>query len=219
MQEQSPEHRDYWDEFYAGRASVAVPEDPSAFALWTKGRVSPEQTIVEFGFGNARDSFWFARQGHQIVGFDFAPAAVRTAQERADGQDVAATFHELDLYDSAAVADAVITIKEQAEQPVIYGRFLIHSLEHAGRHHLFDLAAEVLPSGGALHLEFRTGRDRDAEHVFGEDHFRIYLDPADVVGELEERGGTIVHSETGHGLAVYKTEDPHVARIVATWAP
>jgi hypothetical protein len=38
-----------------------------------------------------------------------------------------------------------------------------------------------------------------------------------VVSEIEERGGEVMVLEQGHGMAVYKSEDPHVARIVASW--
>ncbi len=218
MDQTTADHHEYWDSFYASRASNAVPAAPSAFAEWTEQRLAAEQTLVEFGFGNARDSLWFARQGHAVVGYDFAQTAVHQAQGRADAEDLGASFNTLDLYDAAAVTDAGASIAARDTQPVIYGRFLIHSLEDAGRHHLFDLAAQALRAGGELYLEFRTGQDQGEEHVFGEDHFRVYLDPALVEQEIVDRGGKVTHNEAGYGLAVYKTEDPHVARLVASWA-
>jgi hypothetical protein len=218
MPEHQSEHHDYWDSFYASRASTSVPAAPSNFAEWTRAQLGAPQPIVEFGFGNARDSLWFAREAHEVLGFDFSETAVQQARGRADGETLPAAFHALDLYSEDDIAEAANTIKEFTESPVIYGRFLIHSLEHAGRRNLFDLAARLLPSGGSMYLEFRTGQDHGEKHLFGDDHFRIYLDPQDVVTEIEERGGHVTHSEAGHGLAVYKTEDPHVARLVATWA-
>lgn len=215
--EPTPNHHDYWDSFYASRASL-VPEEPSSFARWVQQRLRPDQPIVEFGFGTARDSVWFAEQGHRLAGYDFAEHAVQRARGRADGQSIDASFSVLDLRDASAVDVAAKEIVAATAAPAVYGRFLIHSLEEAGRANLFDLASTVLANGGEIYLEFRTGQDRGAQHVFGDDHFRVYLDPDIVVREIEERGGTIIHNEAGHGLAVYKTEDPHVARIVARWA-
>lgn len=212
-------HHDYWDSFYAGRTSSGVPAEPSAFARWVQERLSPCQTVVELGFGTARDSFWFSEQGHPVAGYDFAETAVQRAQGRADGQRVTATFCVLDLYDAPEVIVVAKEIERTTNAPALYGRFLIHALEQDGRANLLDLAAQVLARGGDLFLEFRTGQDRGAQHVFGDDHYRVYLDPDIVVREIEERAGTIVHTEAGHGLAVYKTEDPHVARIVARWSP
>ena len=195
-----------------------MPEAPSAFATWVQEQLVPAQRIVEFGFGNARDSLWFARQGHTVVGYDFAETAVSQSQGHADSKYLSATFFELDLYDASASALAGKMISSTTERPAIYGRFLIHSLEESGRHNLFDLAAATLGNGGEIYLEFRTGLDRGAKHLFGDDHFRVYLDPDIVIREIKERGGTILHSVAARGLAVYKTEDPHVARIVARWS-
>ena len=98
----------------------------------------------------------------------------------------------------------------------MYGRFLVHSLEDAGRANLIRLAADGPgASGGELFLEFRTGKDLGQEHLFGDDHFRQFIDPMVVELEIEELGGEVTYREEGCGLATYKTEDPHVARIVA----
>ena len=152
-------HHDYWDSFYAGRASSGVPEAPSAFACWVEERLRPGQQLVEFGFGTARDSLWFAARGYPVSGYDFAESAVARARGSADGQGVPASFTGLDLYDSAAVQLVAKDLAGTTEAPVIYGRFLIHSLEEAGRVNLLNLAAEVLADGGDLFLEFRTGQD------------------------------------------------------------
>lgn len=211
------EHRQYWDTFYASRVSADVPVDPSSFARWVAPQLEPAQLVAEFGFGTARDSLWFALGGHEVMGFDFAHSAVEHATGRATELEVNGTFFELDLYEEVDVKAAGDAITERGTRPAVYGRFLIHSLEDNGRHHLFDLASRVLEGGGDLFLEFRTGLDKDAQHVFGEDHYRHYLDPELVAEEIRSRGGRVTHLEAGHGLAPYKTEDPHVARIVARW--
>jgi hypothetical protein len=206
----------YWDSFYASRASD-VPGDSSDFARWVQTRLDPSTTVAEFGFGTARDSLYFARLGHSVLGFDFAETAVVHAQTQADERGVDAEFTVLDLYDApavTAVAERLITV----EAAVVYGRFLIHSLEESGRGNLFDLAAKALTRGGELLLEFRTGLDAGHKHVFGDDHFRVYLDPDAVVAEIEVRGGAVTYCEAGHGFAVYKSEDPHVARLAARFS-
>lgn len=211
-------HHDYWNAFYASRASAAVPAAPSAFAEWVVQRLEAGQLIAELGFGTARDALSFARRGHPVIGFDFAECAVQLAQGHADGQRLPATFSVLDLYDSNAIGVATNAIAARTSTPAIYGRFLLHALADDGRQNVLDLAAAVLPEGGELYLEFRTGRDRDEQHLFGDDHFRAYLDPDDMADEIEQHGGTVIHAEAGYGRALYKTEDPHVARLVARWS-
>ena len=210
------EQRRYWDDFYKGDRSANVPRDPSAFATWVADQLQPEQLIVECGFGNARDSFWFAHHGHAVRGFDFANSAVAAAQGAAEAEpSMDARFQALDLSDAAAVASAAADLSGLAGPAAVYGRFLIHSLEHEGRHNLIELAKSL---AGEIYVEFRTGKDAGQKHLFGDDHYRTYLDPETVVSEIAERGGTVTVLEQGHGMAVYKSEDPHVARIVASWA-
>ncbi len=207
-------HRQYWDEFYKGARSANVPRDPSAFAVWVADQLDTDQVVVEFGFGTARDALWFVQQGHTVRGYDFAASAVDAANGHADELPGDASFSALDLSDDDAVAAAVKDLQEHESTPAVYGRFLIHSLEDSGRLNLIELTRSV---GGQIYLEFRTGKDQGKEHLFGDDHYRTYLEPEAVVAEIEERGGTLTTLDQGYGMAVYKSEDPHVARIVASF--
>ena len=211
------QHRDYWDGFYAGSASGRVPEQPSAFAEWVESQLPAGREVVELGFGTGRDSLYFARQGRPVQGFDFAESAVAHARTRADEQRLTSRFDVLDLYDDPGVTRVVTSLSSPTTTRAVYARFLVHSLEDAGRANLIRLSAGILGSGagGELFLEFRTGKDLGQEHLFGDDHFRQFIDPMTVELEIEDLGGEVTYRDEGCGLAVYKTEDPHVARLVA----
>lgn len=209
------EQRRYWDDFYKSARSADVPPDPSAFAAWTQERLSDEQLVIEFGFGTARDALWFLRQGHAVRGYDFANSAVDAANQHAEALPGDASFAVLDLSDTSAVNAAVADLSTHEAAPAVYGRFLIHSLTDVGRTNLFDVASGL---GAELFVEFRTGKDKGMKHIFGDDHYRTYLDPESVVIEIEERGGRVTTLDQGHGRAVYKSEDPHVARVLADFA-
>ncbi|WP_345176291.1 class I SAM-dependent methyltransferase [Nocardioides caricicola] len=168
------------------------------------------------GFGTGRDSLWFARTGRRVRGLDFAESAVAHGRAEAAERDLPCEFDLLDLYDDQAVTRAATSLTATPGPRAVYGRFLVHSLEDAGRANLVRLAADVLRNGGGeLFLEFRTGKDLGQEHLFGDDHFRQFIDPMVVELEIEDLGGAVTYREEGCGLAVYRTEDPHVARIVA----
>jgi hypothetical protein len=193
-----------------------VPEQPSTFARWVEGQLPAGQEVVELGFGTARDSLFFARQGRAVQGFDFAESAVALAQRQADQDVLASQFSVLDLYDDLGVSRTAESLSSTPGPRAVYARFLAHSLEDAGRANLLRFGATVLCGGhGELFLEFRTGKDLGQEHLFGDDHFRLFLDPLIVELEIEALGGEVTYREEGCGLAVYKTEDPHVARMVA----
>lgn len=205
----------YWNSFYQG-ADRAVPTSPTAFAQWATDFIPDGDSVWEFGFGNARDALWFASLGRPVRGFDFAESAVDRATSIAQRNGLNAAFSRLDLSDAVQIR-ALMEESMGTARGHIYGRFLIHSLTDEARANLFDVAQKLLVGGGNILLEFRTNRDAEASHVFGDDHFRTYLDPDLVVAELTNRGANLNEYEQGYGLAVYKTEDPHIARIVAAW--
>jgi SAM-dependent methyltransferase len=209
-------NHDHWWPFYFGQSQKTVPTQPSPFAQWFLEREPTSTQIVDIGTGTGRDALWFARQGHDVLGLDYVPAATERAGIVAADEDLPARFKTLNLYDIRQVLGIGGELSHRDEPPILYGRFLIHALRDDGRHNLWRIANMSLRRGGKFYLEFRTGLDSDAEHEFGE-HFRRYLDPETVIAEIEATGGHIEHCEAGHGLAVYKQEDPHVCRLVATW--
>lgn len=210
---------DYWNSFYAGDRSTKVPGDPSAFARWTLERLRPGGLLVEFGFGTARDSLWFAAQACPVRGYDFAESAVAAATRRAEQDGLDASFSTLDLNDAEQVERTRSDLASLMERPTIYGRFLLHALTDAARSNLFDLIGGLHPHGCTFMFEFRTGRDAETAHLFGDDHYRNFLDPDLVAKELIDRGAILLDREEGFGFARYKSEDPHVSRIMGETLP
>ena len=127
------------------------------------------------------------------------------------------SFQVINLYDAREVMTLGVRLSRLDTPADLYARFVLHALEDLGRENLWRLASMGLRNGGHLFLEFRTEQDRGRPHVF-QQAGRRYLDPAAVTAEIEAHGGRVVHQETGTGLAPFKTEDPHVARIVAAWS-
>jgi SAM-dependent methyltransferase len=209
-------NRNHWWPFYFGRAGATVSEQPSPFAEWVHERESGSQAIVDIGSGTGRDSLWFARQGRDVLGFDYIPAATERAGKTAVAEGLPARFQTFNLYDLRQVLAAGGELAHRDQSPTLYARFLVHALEDAGRHALWRIASMCLRRGGRFYLEFRTDENASAEKVYGE-HFRKYLPGDQVVAEIESWGGAIEHREEGYGYAVYKDEDPHVCRLVATW--
>lgn len=209
-------HHEYWDSFYRSRDSVAVPRDPSPFAQWVREQDPHPHVLVDIGTGTGRDALWFARRGQRVLGLDYAPAAVAQAAATADAERLPATFETFDLYDADQVLTTGARLASSGAPPTLYGRFLLHALEDDGRRNLWRLAEVTLRDGGRMYLEFRTGKDAEAAHVFGE-HFRRFLDPDTVVDEIEAGDGRVEYRGDGHGMAPFRGEDPHICRLVVGW--
>lgn len=209
-------HHEYWNDFYRSRESVAVPREPSSFAQWVGEREPVSGLLVDIGSGTGRDALWFARSGREVLGLDYASPAVAQATSAADAEKLPAAFETFDLYDLRQVRTMGSRLAAAGRPLTLYGRFLLHALEDDGRRHLWRLAGLALRAGGSQHLEFRTGKDAEATHVFGE-HFRRFLDPDVVVDEIEAAGGRVEYRADGHGMAPFRREDPHICRLVVGW--
>ncbi|MGH3504755.1 MAG: class I SAM-dependent methyltransferase [Nocardioidaceae bacterium] len=201
-------HERYWGEFYTVRRD-RVPHAPSAFARWVAEREVTPGPLLDLGSGTGRDTLWFSEQGFESTGYDYSREGLEYAAQLAAAQALDLRFRRLNLYDLRHVLALGAEVAQDVGPSVVYARFLVDALEDEGRINLWRISRAALRATlGRLYLEFRT------EDEFGE-HFRRFVQPEQVMGELESYGFTIEHCENQHGLAVHKHEDPRVCRIVA----
>jgi hypothetical protein len=203
--------RDYWQDFYATAAADRVPEVESAFVRWVEERLTDAPPVLDVGAGTARDSRYLARKGHRVAAVDYSAAALDRAAGAAATEGWTASFHQLNLNDLHAVGRFVAEMDWSAGWQ-LYARFLVHAIDDQARANLWTLAKVVADHGGEVWLEYRTDRDAQAEHVFGE-HFRRYLSTVQVEQELEALGLSVLEGVEGRGMAVHGDEDPWVARM------
>ena len=210
-------HRKHWDSFNA-RAPKQVPGAPTPFAHWVADEFPSTRTLVDLGTGTGRDALWFARhRQRRVIAVDYSVGAVNRGARRSRNQNLPASFELLNLYDTRAVLAMGARLSREEVPVDLYARFTLHDLDSPGQENVLRLASMSLRRGGLLFVEFRTHRDQGQPHVFG-DHARHYLRPDEVVAAIKAAGGRIVKRVEGTGLATFRTEDPHVCRIVATWS-
>ncbi|SFO94566.1 LicD family protein [Geodermatophilus dictyosporus] len=204
-------HRDYWQDFYSSTDARKVPTVESDFARWVAERLPAGAAVLDVGTGTARDARFFARSGRTVHAVDYSAAAVERGRALARQEGWAAGFEVVNLADLSQVGSLAADL-DPALDWHLYARFLVHAIDDQARANLWRLAAAVARRGGECWFEFRTHRDEQAEHAFGE-HFRRYLDPAQVVVEAKEHDLQVLDLLEDRGLAVYGGEDPWVARL------
>ncbi|MDA1190782.1 MAG: methyltransferase domain-containing protein [Candidatus Poribacteria bacterium] len=88
------------------------PAPPIRSYLAGRGASLAKGRALVVGCGRGHEAVLFAQNGWDVVGIDFAPAAIRFATEQADALGVAATFLQRDLFtirhEFAQAFDAVI---------------------------------------------------------------------------------------------------------------
>jgi SAM-dependent methyltransferase len=208
-------HRKPWDTFYGGPGRQ-LTRKPSPFAEWVQERDPSSRAVLDVGAGNCRDSMFFARQGRRVTAVEFSQGILERTARRLDERLPGLSLVMVNLNDSREVLALGTEVSHRDEPTDVYCRLTLDAVEPLGRENILRLASMALRREGHLYLEFRTPRDKGAAHHF--DLPRKFLEPDDVVREIERRGGTVVHRESGRGLAPFEEEDPHVCRIVASWS-
>jgi SAM-dependent methyltransferase len=203
-----------WNELLRGRRDE-VPRRRSTFAEHVSVRVPAGSTVVELGSGNGRDAQWFAAQGHRVIAFDYAGAAVRQTRRRLARRTNTPDVRVLVLNDLRAVVLAGAELAREPEPVHLYARGLVGCLDREARAHLWRLCSMALRRGGALHLE--TSATHDDLPEWEVDRLMRRVDVASLVTEIEAAGGHVVRRSTGPGTDFFDHADPHVARLEIMW--
>jgi SAM-dependent methyltransferase len=210
---------DYWGSYYD---KAEAPVLPSQFALFVAneivtGELPPVGTIFDVGCGNGRDALFFLQLGYQVRGLDASHAAIAVCHQRreAAGPDVAARGgFQAGAADDPAAWDR-LTNDSGEGAALVYARFFFHAIDPAAEDAVLANAAKLLKArGGALCAEFRTPADRDAAKVTPE-HYRRFIDLAAFTDRAVAVGLTPLWQAEGRGMAKYRQDDAHVARLIA----
>ncbi|MCP8895358.1 class I SAM-dependent methyltransferase [Shinella daejeonensis] len=196
----------YWDRYYTGRSAPILP---SQFAVFILGEYQPD-TVLDIGCGSGRDSFWFAQQGIPTIGVDGSQAAVDMCNERANGTEHL-KFVQADI---AAPGLADRLLGETQGSTLIYARFFLHAINDDGQTAFLQQAVQILKTrGGILAVEYRTVRDQALAKAT-DDHYRRFIEPANLVAEAARMGLRCSYAVEGFGFAKYKSDDAYVARMI-----
>lgn len=209
----SPNQNQYWDAYYKKRKA---PINPSSFALFcNENYLNNHCHILEFGCGNARDSFYFAKT-HRVTAIDESKVAVEVSRTRAMQEGVLSLdFHHGEF--------GTVIPGLPNEVDAVYGRFVIHAMPEHVEQRVLREAWQLLRNGGKLFLEFRTNRDplmaqgthlSETERIT--DHYRRFIDFDEFCKKISFFGFSLDFAIEKNGLAVQGSDDPVVGRVIAT---
>lgn len=212
-------NRGHWDAYYS-RKKPDEPwsVDPSPFAVFVTDQQNPAR-LLEVGCGNGRDSLYFSSRGFEVVGTDYSAPALELCAARAVEAGLTATFEPLNIYDVVDVARFNAANAQGFD--ALYARFFVHAITEQGEEDLLRVCQSALRPGGRCYLEFRTNHDLRAQagraisaNEREDGHYRRFVDPDVLITRAKAHGLDLVSREEGHGLAAFRDEDPHVARLV-----
>lgn len=205
----------YWDAYYAHRGG-RWPMPPSQFSVFVVGETAENvNTVVDIGCGDGRDSFFFLSSGYRVVSIDASAAAIEgcRASLAVRNEEWASRAHFAHVPIGHATADALKHLLPNDNPVLVYARFFLHAVDEETETDLFRALATIRNKVAVVALEFRTDRDRHQMKATP-DHYRRFIRPTDVVERAALAGYQLDYCVEGFGMAKYRHEDAHVARIL-----
>ncbi|MCL3816995.1 class I SAM-dependent methyltransferase [Aeromicrobium wangtongii] len=203
----------YWERYYAERKSTKVPV-PSQFAAFLAQEIPDNATVVDVGCGNGRDSIFFAAQAHPVLGLDGSHAAIDACRTVASAAGVDhARFETVGVTD-ASFGSVLRRLVAEARGPVVvYARFFLHAITDDAQAEMISAVAAALRPDDLFAVEYRTTKDAALIKETAE-HYRRYIDPAQLIVEVCRQGFAVDYAVEGFGYAKYRHDDAHIARAI-----
>ena len=201
--------KQYWENYYK---NSKFGSEQSSFALFFMEEYQPKGSLVELGCGNGRDSLFFAKRGLTVLGIDQCENAI----------DELETLKNKNV--SFIAKDFTNLSTEEKGFDNIYTRFTLHSIVKDAADRTIGWAAKNLNVNGYLAIEVRSVNDElfekgekvDIDTWYYNNHSRRFVRLNELIETIEKAGLKIVFQQESKGLAVYKTEDPMVIRLICT---
>ena len=203
--------KDYWDNYYSKSKGVFHPSGFAEFCL--KKFIDIGSKILDIGCGNGRDSNFFAMNKLDVVGFDQSEEGVRVASDHAASISSNAKF----------ICDDIKNLNNLKDQnfSVVYSRFFIHSINELEQEKLFNDVYNLLNKGGKFMIEVRTDKDQMCgkgkqvgTNEYVTDHYRRFNNSKHLLKFILNTDFKLKYFIEKNGLAIFKNEDPVVARII-----
>ena len=201
--------KQHWSLFYSQRHTTI----PSSFAASVGIELKEPCQIVDIGCGNGRDSLFFARLGHKVLGLDIAEPAIGQDLSVAESECVDnVSFDEVDVSAPESLAQVIRSLND-ATPVVIYARFFFHAITEQEETITLEALSDHLPSGARCYFEFRTSKD-EKTHKHFRDHYRRFVNLDAFVAKALRRGTMdCIYTVEGQGMAKFDEEDPFVGRV------
>ncbi len=198
----------YWEEYYT---KDLAPHEPSLFATFALTHLTSNQTLLELGCGNGRDSIFFTHHNLRVTAIDQTESAIAKLQQ---------TYNNIEFLKDDFVSSSIY---HKRTFDNVYSRFTMHTITLQEQAIVFANIHSALREGGTFFIEVRTVNDDIYgkgvcvgmhEYVY-EDHYRRFVEKNAFEDSLLSAGFTICYSEERTGFSPLKNSDPMLLRVVA----
>lgn len=212
----------YWNKFYKKNSDKKNISKCSTFAQFCcENYFTTRLSIVDLGCGNARDSLYFARQGHDVLAVD--QSLELCVIENNNHQNLQYLNDDF-INPSHHQENLEITEYHPDLLPVdvFYSRFTIHSITERDQEHLLNKVYTCLRKKGLFCIEVRTTKDSKfgiGKHIcdttyFNDGHNRRFIDSHEFLNTVLSLGFKLRYFNEQDNLSIYKDDNPVLMRII-----
>jgi cyclopropane fatty-acyl-phospholipid synthase-like methyltransferase len=102
---------DFFDRAYDGTPPWEIGHPQPEFVHLEEGG-EVRGRVLDVGCGTGENALYYASRGHETWGIDFAPTAIRRAQQKAEGRAGAPHFQELSALDLSRLGSTFDTVTD-----------------------------------------------------------------------------------------------------------
>lgn len=214
--------KQYWNKFYKKHSDKKDISACSTFASFCCEKYFTKRlSIVDLGCGNARDSLYFARQGHDVLAVDQSLELCVTENNTHQNlqylnDDFINPSHHQEGLETTEYHPDLLPVD------VFYSRFTIHSITERGQEHLLNKVYACLREKGLFCIEVRTTKDPKfgiGKHIcdttyFNDGHNRRFIDSHEFLNKILSLGFKLRYFNEQDNLSIHKDDNPVLMRII-----
>ena len=197
----------YWEKFYKNIRKKRLPQ--SRFANFVLKRINRNCTLLDFGCGDGRDTFFFSKYLKKSIGIDSCKYIIK---ENNLIKNKKIFFLNYNIKNKNLYPNLKKLIYNKSNN-IVYARFFLHSLTNTEIKFFFLIAKKIIKKNGRIFVEYRTEKDKKNKKIF-KNHYRNFINPKNLENILIELNLKSIFFKEGKGMAKYKNEDAFVARHI-----
>lgn len=197
----------YWEKFYKNIRKKRLPQ--SRFANFVLKRINHNSTLLDFGCGDGRDTFFFSKYLKKSIGIDSCKYIIK---ENNLIKNKKIFFLNYNIKNKNLYPNLKKLIYNKSNN-IVYARFFLHSLTNTEIKFFFLIAKKIIKKNGRIFVEYRTEKDKKNKKIF-KNHYRNFINPKNLENILIKLNLKSIFFKEGKGMAKYKNEDAFVARHI-----
>ena len=186
-------NKEYWDDYYKKTNIIRKPSDFAVFCYnnYISNGIG-EQSLIDIGCGNFRDSLYFIENGIMTYSID-------QTEQNIDGQSVFFYQSNIEDFDIMSVDH-------------YYMRWLIQAINEEEESNLLNWLKKSCEKGSHIYIECRSEKDLN---IVGDNHYRRLINTKTLSSKIEDIGFEILYLEESRGFSKVNDDDPLLIRLVA----